>query len=521
MNTNNPSTLLQQYLRVISGNNIHNSYRDRWQFYLESYMGGDEYRQAGHLVQYQLETKREYEERLRSTPLDNHCKSVISVYTSFLFREHPDRELGSLEYDPSVEAFMEDADLEGRSLDNFMKEASVWANVFGHCWVIVTKPSVGAVTMADELASGVRPYVNLVTPLTVVDWQWKRSMTGAYELVYLKYIEESSEKLATYKEWTKETITTTVVNHDQKVIEEEVVDINGIGVIPAVQVYASRSPVRGIGISAISDIADQQRAIYNELSEIEQLIRLQNHPALVKTIDTEAGAGAGAIVTLPDNLDPGLKPYLLEPSGNGLASIYASIAERINSIDKMANTGAVRATESRSLSGVAMRTEFELLNAKLSEMADNLELAEEQMWQFYAMYQGTVWDGEVEYPGSFNIQDDSAEFSKLKIARDTATDPAVLRVVDEKLMELMGEEKERLPFIDPNPQPGRTYADGEEINANLPAAYQPADNPDVPAGQNCGNCEYYKPGEMYCYKFDAPVRAIYWCAKWEPKEENY
>jgi len=78
-----------------------------------------------------------------------------------------------------------------------------------------------------------------------------------------------------------------------------------------------------------------------------------------------------------------------------------------------------------------------------------------------------------------------------------------------------------LPFIDPNPQTGRLYPDGEPINANLPAAYQPASNPDVPEGQNCGNCEYYRPGEMYCMKFDAPVRAVFWCAKWEPQEEEY
>lgn len=440
MNTTNPATLLQQYLQVISGNNLHNSYHDRWQFYLESYMGGEEYRQAGHLVRYQLETEQEYQERLRSTPLDNHCKSVISVYTSFLFREQPDRDLGTVEMCPCVEDFMEDADLEGRSLDNFMKEAAVWANVFGHCWIIVTKPSVGAVTLADEIASGVRPYVNLVTPLTVVDWNWQRSATGAYELVYLKYVEESSEKLATYKEWTKDTITTTVVNHDKKAVEEIITEVNGIGVIPAVQVYASRSPVRGIGISAIGDIADQQRSIYNEYSEIEQLIRLQNHPALVKTADTEAGAGAGAIIMMPENMDPGLKPYLLEPAGNGLTHIYASIAARVDSIDKMANTGAVRATTSRTLSGVAMRTEFELLNSKLAEMADNLELAEEQLWQFYAIYQGMPWDGEIEYPGSFNIQDDSAEFAKLKMAKETATDPRVLQLIDHEIVELLGED---------------------------------------------------------------------------------
>jgi hypothetical protein len=62
------------------------------------------------------------------------------------------------------------------------------------------------------------------------------------------------------------------------------------------------------------------------------------------------------------------------------------------------------------------------------------------------------------------------------------------------------------------------YPDGEPIADSLPAAYQPATNPDVPPGQNCANCEYYKPGELYCTKFDAPVRAVFWCAKWEPVE---
>jgi hypothetical protein len=84
----------------------------------------------------------------------------------------------------------------------------------------------------------------------------------------------------------------------------------------------------------------------------------------------------------------------------------------------------------------------------------------------------------------------------------------------------MGEEKELLAYQDINPIPGRTYPDGEAIPDSLPAAYQLATNPDVPPGENCGNCEYYKPGELYCTKFDAPVRAVFWCAKWENYEED-
>jgi hypothetical protein len=114
-------------------------------------------------------------------------------------------------------------------------------------------------------------------------------------------------------------------------------------------------------------------------------------------------------------------------------------------IDRMANTGSVRATEVATLSGIAMETEFQLLNAKLSEKADNLELAEEQIWDLYAEYQGTTWSGEVEYPGSFNIRDTGREVQQLVTAKSAATDPVLLRVIDEHLMELLDEDVTRLP----------------------------------------------------------------------------
>jgi hypothetical protein len=273
-----------------------------------------------------------------------------------------------------------------------------------------------------------------------------------------------------------------------------------------------------VGVSDITDIADQQRFIYNATSEVEASIRLNTHPSLVKTNETVAGIGAGSIIQMETNLDPGLKPYLLEFTGASIGSIYQSIQHAIDSIDKMANTGAVRATESRTLSGIAMETEFQLLGAKLSEKADNLELAEEQMWKIWADYMGYTWDGSIDYPGSFNIRDTSMEINQLQQAKSAATDAVVLRKIDEHILDWMGEEYTDLPFIDPNPQVGRLYPDGEIINSNLPAAYQLATNPEVPQGQNCGNCEYYKPGELYCVKFDAPVRAVFWCAKWEEAE---
>ena len=430
---------------AIQANNFYMAYKDRWKFLLESYMGGEEYRQAGHLTRYQLETAQEYQARLNATPLDNHCKSVISVYNSFLFRTEPTRDYGSQANNPDVLDFLRDADFEGRSLDNFMKDVSTWSNVFGHCWVLMVKPDVGAVTRADEVAMGVRPYVNLLTPLSVLDWQWERSISGRYTLSMFKYVEDINGDLITIRTWTPTDIVTTQYNNKDEVVVNEFVEPNGLGKIPAVVAYANRSTVRGMGISSITDIADAQKFIYNATSEVDQSIRLDSHPSLVKTPETNAGVGAGAIIHMPENLDPGLKPYVLDFAGANVDSIYNAIQRTIDSIDKMANTGAIRATESRTLSGVAMETEFSLLNAKLSEMADNMELAEEQMWRLWCEYQQVPFDMTIDYPGSFNIRDTASEINQLATAANTnPADPRVKAAIDVKILDWLDLDEDEL-----------------------------------------------------------------------------
>ncbi len=436
-------TLLEQYIEATTTNQMYHRYQAQWEMLLGSYMGGIEYTRMGMLTKYVNESDNEYIARLTSTFCENHSKSVISTYVSFLFREKPDRDLGLLEYDSTVMDFMEDADLDGRSFDAFMKEVSIWSSVFGHCWVMVVKPNVGAITRADEQMVGVRPYLTLLTPLTVMDWRWQRSPAGRFSLSYLKYTEEANDSIAIIKEWTPETITTKVVSHKDKTVQSTETEVNGLGQIPAVIAYNHRSPVRGIGVSDISDIANAQRYIYNLTSEVEQSIRINGHPALVKTPDTEAMAGAGAIVQMPDNMDPGLKPYMLSVSTD-TDSIYNAIRHTADAIDKMANTGSIRSSTPTVISGVAREQEFALLNAKLSEKADNLELTEEQIWQFYCQYQGQTWDGTIEYPGSFNIRDTDAEVDRLVKAKQAATDPRVLRVIDHELLEVLGEDPNML-----------------------------------------------------------------------------
>ena len=430
-------TIDEQLARIATGNRLYTYNKNQWRYLLESFMGGDDYKRGQHLTRYQNETDPEYNARIKATPLENHCRAVINVYNSYLFREEPERDLGTLVGQQDVLDFIEDADLDDRDLNCFMKDVATQSSIFGHCWVLVVKPDVGAITKADELVAGVRPYATLLTPMTVLDWHWERSNTGYYDLQRLKYVEEINGSVQTIKEWTPENITTWNVDFDNRLIIDEVVVPNGLGKIPAICAYNTRSEVRGLGISDIQDIADLQKFIYNLASEAEQTIRLDSHPSLVKTPETQASVGAGSIIHMPENLDPGLKPFLLEFNGASVTSIYEAIKHATDMIDVLSNTGSVRATSAKVLSGIAMETEFQLLNARLAEKADNLELVEEKIWELFCEYQGYENCICVQYEDSYSIQDEEVEYTKLQTAKSAATTPMALAYIDAKLVELL------------------------------------------------------------------------------------
>lgn len=433
-------TLLDDYRALNSTHWLYNRNRDRWQFLMESYVGGEEYRQGGYLTKYQLETEGEYSARLKNTPLDNHCQSVISTYISFLFRECPERDFGMWEGNPDLENFLKDCDMEGRSFDNFMKQVSIWSSVFGSAWVIMTKPNLGATTVGQEQELGVRPYVNVLTPLVVSDWQWKRQPNGRYDLTYFKYVEEVIDNTTVIKEWTQEEIKTWELDDIKKEAVMITVEPNQLGIIPAILVYNQRGITKDLGVSDINDIADIQRQIYNYTSENYDGIRLDGHPSLVVPPTAQLGSGAGAIIQLQDGSDPGLNPYYLESGGISISNIHNSIDKLVEAIDRMSFTSGVRTTKTQTQSGVSLETEFQLLNSKLAEKGDQLENAEEQIWRLFATYQGLTWEGEICYPDSFNIRDEQREFQQLVTAKNAATDPRVLQIIDHEIIELLGED---------------------------------------------------------------------------------
>ena len=433
-----------------------------WEFYIRSYLGGNDYKNGYYLHRYILETPEEYDARVRHTPVDNHCKNVVQIYTSFLWRVPPTRDYGDLDGDLQLASFLEDADLDGRNFNTIMREVQMNASIYGNCWVIVDKPQSNAKTRAEELAQDIRPYVSIYTPENVVNWNYRRSASGRFYLDMLVVVEDINADRAIIKVFTEESIMTyefedyseEYTDKKPRLIEEIP---NPIGTIPAVNVYNLRGAKRPIGISDLADVAYLQQSIYNDYSEKEQLIRLANHPSLVKTPNVEASAGAGAIIEVPEDLDASLKPYIIQPSGQNLDGIMKCIQNKVDAIDRITHMGSVRATGNQIASGIALQTEFQLLNARLSEKADYLENAEEQIWGLFAKWQDKEWNGKVNYPDTFDIRDWANDLQYLQMAKASGIKSETFnKELDKQIAEAVIDDSEMMKTINDEIDSART-----------------------------------------------------------------
>jgi len=393
-----------------------------WKYLNASYEGGNEYRSPEfRMLRKYLDEEgaksSAYEKRLEYTALDNLVKLTVDTYRSYLFRTTPIRTFGNQADNILVNRFQYDVDLEGKDLNDFMRSANDLAMVYGHVWIMVTKGFMeGVITLQQEIDADLRPYAKIFTPENVIDWKYEKQSNGRNSLVRMVTVEEYDEDKYQYIVWERTQITTYEVEEDngKEVVKMTSIQVNPLNEVPFVLLRANDTDDAGIGKSDVEDVAKSQQAIFNLLSEAEQGIRISNHPTLAKTRDTTATAGAGSIIEMDVNLDPNLKPYLLEPSGTNISSIVEMINLHIESILRMTHLGAVMAAKGLTpKSGIALSTEFEMLNVRLGDKAARLEQAEYRMWELFWKWANIPQPAEfnVEYHKKFDLRDEAADLA--------------------------------------------------------------------------------------------------------------
>jgi len=446
-----------------------------WDYLARSAAGGQEYRMAGYLRKYLNEDQapggNQYAQRLVSNALDNHVQTVVNVYRSYLFRTSPTRKLGLAGDFSSAEEFILDCDMDETCLDDFQRNVSDILSIYGNAWICIDRPAYQAQTMAEEHMLGIRPYATLFTPMQVLDWKYERTVSGRNELVYVKIREASYDTYDVIRVWTPDVVYMYEVERESKPTTyrstgeintqpvESLVDlnftriirsteyINPLAAVPVFCAYNGRKVQNGYGTSDIADAADHQRAIYNLTSELEQNIRVSSHPSLVKTADTQAAAGAGSVINVPDNLPGDLKPYLLQPSGATVSSILEAIDYHKTAIDRMTHLSAVRGDKTQS--GVAQEADFLVLNSRLADKAATLEKTEKKIWNLFFAWQGfePAADFEIEYETTFSIRDAQRELNQLAQGMSLVDNPMYQLSAKQAIVAITLDDDEKIEVI--------------------------------------------------------------------------
>jgi hypothetical protein len=438
---------------------VHRLYRANsaeWEFFRQAYLGGREWEEASLLYKYLNESAPQLRERLKQTPLENHCKSVVHTYSGFMWRNPPKRSLGKIESNPAVLALYEDADKEGASLNEFMKSATLWASVFGCSWIVMDKPASKAVTKADELEGDIRPYLKLYFPVHVLNWKFEETDAGNYELTYLKVRERINDGAAdgwVYRIWTRQRVEVWRVEGKSEPVPVRD-EVNALGAVPAVVHYNTKPLERGVAVSDLQDVARMQRSMYNDLSELAQMIRGSNHKTLVKNKGDDASTGAGGVIIMHEDTMPEKRPYLLQADAEALLGLLDAMEKKVEMINRMAHLTPVRTFRKIIVSAVAIETEFQILNTLLGEKAAQLEVTENQLFRIFCRWENVDWHTAeivVTYPKRFELRDRKADLDFLEKALKVAegiNSPTLKRELERQVARVVLERDDVLEAVE-------------------------------------------------------------------------
>ena len=117
-------------------------------------------------------------------------------------------------------------------------------------------------------------------------------------------------------------------------------------------------------------------------------------------------------------------------------------------IDRATHMSGVRQTKTQVQSGIALQTEFENLNSALSEKADLLENAEEQIWSIWGAWQNKTFDGEIKYPDSFNLRDYASDLAYLQQAKASGVRSSTFqKEIDKQIVDAVIDDDEVIRTI--------------------------------------------------------------------------
>ncbi len=421
------------YYAFISGSHtLYQRYIAEWQLSTKSYYGGVEYKNGQYLKHYAIDSTTPsevintydidddgvqtsrytttvnvqsqsdlennegysnnfYREKLDNVPVYPYARLYTSEYNAILWRTPPTRILPD---EKNINAFLQDVNGEGESINEFMSKVDVYTTINGVAWVSVIKPTDSEV-----------PRWKMHMPQDVTNWEYRYTPSG--ELILDKIcIRLSIDDNVEIKQYiTPDTIHTIFIpqgsdevsgipegafyyetDDDDDFNYYVVESVNELGYVPVVPIYQSTKIYNGIGHTPMFDISNIQRSVYSDSAEIYSTVSYSIHPVNIvdeETANMNDGVSAepGAIMRVPSAIN-GINNYVFEfksPDVSPLRELRELIDQKI---EKMNVVAMIRTEEliKASRSGAQLEQYDSKLEAFIRRKATSLENAEFKLW---------------------------------------------------------------------------------------------------------------------------------------------
>ena len=387
---------------------------NNWEFLKNAYFGTGGFVGGGYIEKYDKESQQKYLSRKKSAYYLNYCATVIDTYNAHLFKKSIVRKSDN----PYYNRFIENCNGAQKGIDTFMKEAFLYAQIFGYSFVVIDKSDTEVKTRLEEFEENALPYAYVLPPQNIIDW----SIDAKGEFNWVKVIEDiprdannfldPKDMQTFYRIWTKEGFF--LFNEKEELVKK---GEHNLGVVPFVLLQNKKGALGSIvGRSEIHDIARISKRLYNLCSELDDLLRSQTfailtYPALDAKDLSDVELGTDRILTYDPSSS--FAPSFISPSADATKAYETRIDTLIEETYRLAR---LRFKGGVSSSGVALAFEFEKTNQALCDKALNLQQAEINIARIVSRWHDVEFDGEIQYPLDFSLTDIEKE---LKQALDT------------------------------------------------------------------------------------------------------
>ncbi len=435
-------------------NPIYKNNVNYWNFLLNSYEGGQDYigmdyssthqifaggrevkkDNSTHMFQFKKERNDDYKSRIQYSYYYNFCSPIVDIYTNHLFKKPLIEDWTGIE--SVIENRWENIDKMNNSIPEFRKEIADLSQIYGHVFAMVDTPKIdgGMVSLQDKIDKDGFAYAVLKHPQDVINWSLDEFGNPYWVLVRESFdanvnpfaYDKDKRCLHNYRLWDR--MNWYLFDGEGTQLDT---GIHNLGIVPITVFYNKKSKKNAnfLGISAIGDISFIARDVYNSCSELRQILREQTFATLTLQgessdyNETEVGTNRGLLYPKETN-----QPQYISPPSSNAESYFKHIDRQISAMFRLAKLEGASAkfqgNETAEQSGISKAFDFNETNQTLSDKAKNMEDGEAKLWNIFAAWEGSTFEGHTSYPEDFNVQSlnqdlDEAEKSlKLNIGKE-------------------------------------------------------------------------------------------------------